>query len=265
MRHEVFSSETFLSVCVQWAGWSDDPAVARFGPARRNSTIVHYCTAGAGFYNGHSVHAGQGFIIRPGDWEEYHPDEKNPWTFFWLVISAPDPEQILRFYDENPETHVFDYDFVSDVRDMQRWLSAHSSARPQGLKNWTLLMRLLDLHLAHEKRAPSPAAGYAEYARSYIEYHASSRVTVNDVARKIGVSASYLYRIFTAAYGCSPRQFLNECRLRRARELLGAGESVAETARAAGYDDALEFSRFFKAHTGLSPSDYAAKKSGRGQ
>ena len=90
-------------------------------------------------------------------------------------------------------------------------------------------------------------------------------MTVNDVARNIGVSASYLYRIFTAAYGCSPRQFLNECRLRRARELLGAGESVAETARAAGYDDALEFSRFFKAHTGLSPSAYAAKKSGRGQ
>ena len=65
--------------------------------------------------------------------------------------------------------------------------------------------------------------------------------------------------------GAPCRQFLNECRLRRARELLGAGESVAETARAAGYDDALEFSRFFKAHTGLSPSAYAAKKSGRDQ
>ena len=30
MRHEMFSSETFLSICVQWVGWSDDPAVARF-------------------------------------------------------------------------------------------------------------------------------------------------------------------------------------------------------------------------------------------
>ena len=264
MRHEMFSSETFLSICVHWVGWSDDPAVARFGPARRNSTIIHYCTAGAGFYNGHGVRAGQGFIIRPGDWEEYHPDEKNPWTFFWLVISAPDPEQILRFYDEDPETHIFNYNFVSDVRDMQRWVGLHSNARPQGLKNWTLLMRLLDLHLAHEKPAPSPAAGYAEYARSYIEYHASSRVTVADVARKIGVSGPYLYRIFMAAYGCSPRHFLNECRLRRARELLAAGENVTETARAAGYDDPLEFSRFFKKHTGLSPSAYAAQER-RGQ
>ncbi len=265
MRHEMFSSETFLSVCVHWVGWSGDPAVTRYGPARRESTIIHYCTAGAGFYNGHSVRAGQGFIIRPGDWEEYHPDEKNPWTFFWLVISAPDPEQILSFYDENPETHVFDYDFVSDVRDLQRWIDAHSAGKPQGMKNWTVLIKLIDLHCAHVRRAPSPAAGYAEYARSYIEYHASSRVTVNDVARRIGVSASYLYRVFTAAYSCSPRQFLNECRLRRARETLDAGESVSEAARAAGYDDALEFSRFFKKHAGLSPSAYAAKKSGRGR
>ena len=49
-----------------------------------------------------------------------------------------------------------------------------------------------------------------------------------------------------------------------ARELLAAGENVTETARAAGYDDPLEFSRFFKKHTGLSPSAYAAQER-RGQ
>ena len=222
-------------------------------------TTIHYCSAGAGFYNGHSVRAGQGFIIRPGDWEEYHADEKNPWTFLWLVISVPDPEEILRFYDEDDETHIFNYDFVSDVRDVQRWLSAYTSAQSQGLKNWTLLMRLLDLHMSHGKTA-SRSAGYAEYARSYIEYHAASRVTVADVAQRIGVSSPYLYRIFMAAYGCSPRQFLNECRLSRAQELLGAGENVTETARAVGYEDPLEFSRFFKKHVGVSPRAYAAQR-----
>ena len=53
-------------------------------------------------------------------------------------------------------------------------------------------------------------------------------------------------------------------RVERARELLAAGENVTETARAAGYDDPLEFSRFFKKHTGLSPSAYAAQER-RGQ
>ncbi len=257
MRYEIFSNETLFSTCVCCVGYSSDPRETRYGPARRHYTIIHYCTEGAGVFNGHPVKAGEGFIIRPGDAEHYYADEATSWTFFWLVITTPDPEEILAFYDENPETHIFRYDFVDEMRDLEREVRTHSAVRDRGLRNWTILTRLMDLHRAHEPRRLTPAAEYASFAREYIDYHAASRVTVEEVARKIGVSTSYLYRVFMAAYGLSPRQFLNECRIRRAQDMLMRGERVSETAHAVGYDDALEFSRFFKAQTGLSPRAFA--------
>lgn len=253
MRYEIFSNETMFSTCVYCVGCSRDAAETRHGPTRRDYTIIHYCTEGAGTFNGHTVRAGEGFIIRPGDFEHYYADAAHPWAFLWLVISTPDPEQILSYYHEDVDTHIFSYDFVDAVRNLEREISTHSVGRDRGLKNWTILMRLLDQHRLHERRAASLAADYAAYARDYIDYHAFSRMTIEEVARRIGVSTSYLYRVFTAEYGLSPRQFLNECRLRRARDMLLQGESVSETAHASGYDDVLEFSRFFKAQTGLSP------------
>ena len=55
----------------------------------------------------------------------------------------------------------------------------------------------------------------------------------------------------------SPKQYLLNKRLTRAKELLKeTNASVFEIANSVGYDDQLYFSRIFKKHIGISPTEY---------
>ena len=79
MRYSIYSTKPLFGVLVNAVGFSADTDVTRYGPGRRNQTIIHYCLRGSGYFNSSPVHSGQGFLIRPGDWEEYHPDSQDPW------------------------------------------------------------------------------------------------------------------------------------------------------------------------------------------
>ena len=58
----------------------------------------------------------------------------------------------------------------------------------------------------------------------------------------------------------TPAQYLINLRITNAVELLiGSNKNITEIANAVGIEDSLYFSRLFKRHTGVSPSDYRIK------
>lgn len=118
----------------------------------------------------------------------------------------------------------------------------------------------LILSYAREELATAERAGesYIRFAEEYIREHLSESIQVDAIAEELGISRGYLRNVFFAANGMSPREYLTEERLRAAKVYLKEGTySVAETARLVGYEDALQFSRIFKKHTGLSPSAFS--------
>ena len=84
---------------------------------------------------------------------------------------------------------------------------------------------------------------------------------VHDLAKLAGMSRATFARRFDAAVGTSPAAFLQRLRLEAAERLLKESDaSIAEVARAVGYQSEFSFSRAFKRHTGVPPS--AARRSG---
>ena len=81
---------------------------------------------------------------------------------------------------------------------------------------------------------------------------------IGELAKKAGVSEVYLRRIFKKKYGLSPAGYVTRERMRRAKALLESGKemSIQEVAVQVGYRDALYFSRTFRKHFGLSPTEY---------
>jgi AraC-like DNA-binding protein len=89
--------------------------------------------------------------------------------------------------------------------------------------------------------------------RDLLESRYSEDVTIAAVADVAGVSRVHATRQFTSTYGMPPHAYLNQVRIRHAKELLRAGESMADVAVDVGFVDQSHFSRRFKRSVGVSP------------
>ena len=82
-------------------------------------------------------------------------------------------------------------------------------------------------------------------------------------ARNCHVTLTHFRRLFRAAAGLPPSQFLIRSRLRKAAGLLiRSGESVGDIAMQCGFDNPFYFSRLFKEKYQVSPLDYRREFTG---
>jgi AraC-like DNA-binding protein len=90
---------------------------------------------------------------------------------------------------------------------------------------------------------------HAEYARPF---------TVEELARKAGMSVAAFHHYFKLVTACSPLQYLKRIRLDQARMLMAHdGYNAGTAARAVGYESPSQFSREFKRLFGVSPVEEA--------
>ncbi|MCA7011615.1 AraC family transcriptional regulator [Dickeya dadantii] len=78
--------------------------------------------------------------------------------------------------------------------------------------------------------------------------------TLDELARRVGMSRTALATRFRAATGETPINYLRTLRMQHAMQLLAdTRQSLDAVAAAVGYQDAFGFSRVFKRITGISP------------
>lgn len=81
-------------------------------------------------------------------------------------------------------------------------------------------------------------------------------IRIQDVARASNMSRYHFFRLFRAAFGISPHQYLCQKRLQNGRELLLSGQApVFDVALRCGFADLPSFSKAFKRRFGVCPSD----------
>lgn len=82
------------------------------------------------------------------------------------------------------------------------------------------------------------------------------RITIDEMARMVGMSASVFHRAFRQVTGDSPLQYLKKLRLTQANVMIVHQKvQIGTAANAVGYESASQFSRDFKNHFGVSAMD----------
>jgi signal transduction histidine kinase/ligand-binding sensor domain-containing protein/DNA-binding response OmpR family regulator len=85
----------------------------------------------------------------------------------------------------------------------------------------------------------------------------NSEFSVNNFASMMSVSRTLLHKKLTTLTNQSASDFINTLRLKKSRELIISGEyNISEVAYAVGYNDPKYYSRLFRRHFGISPTEY---------
>lgn len=96
-----------------------------------------------------------------------------------------------------------------------------------------------------------------ERACAYMQAYMAERWSISDVARACNLSNSRLAHLFKEQLGVSPKFWCNNLRLQQARKLLlGTTDSINGIANQVGYEDANQFTRYFKKSLGCSPREF---------
>ena len=94
----------------------------------------------------------------------------------------------------------------------------------------------------------------------FIQSHIEDDITLNELARDVGLSPSHFCSLFRKTSGKTPHQFILQCRIQHAKALLAKpGHSILDVALASGFRTHQHFSRIFRRHVGIPPSNYRAQ------
>ncbi|TYP71066.1 response regulator transcription factor [Paenibacillus methanolicus] len=103
---------------------------------------------------------------------------------------------------------------------------------------------------AHRKRAVH------EVIR-LIEQQFDRDLSLEQLARHVHLSGSYLSHIFKRTTGQSIVKYINQLRMEKARELLDQNNyKIVDVCRMVGFSDISYFGVMFKSHYGLTPAQY---------
>ena len=254
--------EFYLCFC----GYAKCNPLHSFGPAVRPNYIIHYILEGKGIYQvgeqKYELSQNQGFLIEPETLTFYQADESEPWTYLWIGFGGARARHMLHDIGWNSSLLIFQCTYGNYLKqiilDMLKYTQSTTSniyyLQGKLYEFFSVLSRDAAIETAP---AISQESNYILEAISFIRNNCSRGVSVADVAAHLNINRSYLYTLFKNTLDISPKNFLTNFRISRAREqLILTDYSVEYIAHSCGYHDTLVFSKAFKSIIGFTPREY---------
>ena len=173
-----------------------------------------------------------------------------------VIVGNPDPESAA--YDIRMRTAIVDHylkltvgdinlsgisfpDRISSMKEGRRIVSSYVSSRCNDVKD-KQTVKLADLL----------SSVISDIETNY----ADGLYSLSKASENLGISSTYLSKIFREHFGRTFTGYLNDVRIDEAKRLLRDGLSAGETAMKCGFNSFNYFCTVFKKYTGISATDY---------
>jgi two-component system response regulator YesN len=152
-------------------------------------------------------------------------------------------------------SHIYRY-HLSDKVNIKRLMSFND--HPSWSEGYTFLKQSAEVLFAHKQTGEKNRAAQAvELICTHIEDHLNEDLSLVRLAELIYFNPSYLSRLFKQECGVNLSEYIEERRIKKAKELLKIHElKISEVGARVGYEAPQSFTRFFKKMTGLTPQEY---------
>lgn len=108
-----------------------------------------------------------------------------------------------------------------------------------------------------EKTDRSRSSSYVERCQDYIRKHYREKIYLEDIADVLGISPTYLSRLFSQETGTRIQDYINEERVFRAANLLAYSDlSLPAIAAYVNFPNQSYFGKIFKQYKGMTPKKY---------
>lgn len=182
-------------------------------------------------------------ILPKGGTYSIHRDEEGVFPLINFDCTESIGEKIAVFDIDDPSPLVRDFDKIKTLI-----LQSGSRAKIFSLF-YNILSKLESSHICAEL---APAISYIN--QSYTD----PNITNADIAAQCRISEVYFRKLFSQHLRISPKQYIIDLRIERAKQRLSEGVlKISAISEECGFASPYHFCRIFKQHTGLTPSQYS--------
>lgn len=167
-------------------------------------------------------------------------------SFFWLHFHGDVPSEIERLiHPERPDA----------CAQLARELLHYSETEGYPPECADAMLTVLFCELA--KPSCGEVSSRLARVKEWIRSNAEREICASDVAVHFLCNEDYLNRIFKRAFGVGIKAYIDEERIKLIKaELCETTRSLASIAEGFGFSDYKYFLKYFKYHTGISPSKF---------
>ncbi|MDR0271604.1 helix-turn-helix domain-containing protein [Paenibacillus sp.] len=120
--------------------------------------------------------------------------------------------------------------------------------------------RLLDPALQLIRRKTENHDPITSFVMAYINDHLEEDINLDMMADKLNITSGYLSTYFKEKTGLNFSDYLNDIRIRTAKDMLqNLDLRIQDVAARIGYQNVNSFIRMFKRHAGMTPGEYRKK------
>ena len=109
----------------------------------------------------------------------------------------------------------------------------------------------------HEIKSKKHTSSYTKQCKDYVNHHYREKIYLEDIAEQLGISGSYLSRLFKKETGKNLQDYIIDIRIDAASNLLKySEESIPRIAEYVNFPSQSYFGRVFKERMNMTPREY---------
>ena len=244
------------------------PVIETPHPEGRNDYQLLYIAAGKGhfYFKGSKkatiVEKGNMVLFRPKEPQVYYYYAKDKTEVYWVHFTGWKVEQYLDSYDLPKKENVFftgvspDYPWIYNqiIKELQLQRANYDDVIKLFLHH---ILLTINRYIKEGKQAKNETISDIERAVHYFNENYTKAISIEQYAQEHLMSVNWFIHSFREVMQIPPMQYVVSLRIAAAKGYLEkSNKNVGEIAGIVGYDNPLYFSRLFKKHTGMTPTEY---------
>jgi AraC-like DNA-binding protein len=232
---------------------------------QRDLCILHYCVNGKGIFQDKSFEKGYVYVTVPGELEIISADAEDPYETYWITFKGSAAQDMLKLCGIPLKCSVFPFDKTDKCAEILRNVLYNSSDDSNISEACSLLSAfysIMSLHMESLRVSVTNNRNTAKDVANFLSKNYQSDIKIDSIADMFNYSRNHLYALFKKEYGVSPKEYLLNLRIEKAKQFLtdeSIDFSIKEISYAVGFHDPFYFSKLFSNRVGISPLQYQKK------